>query len=148
MGSLDFSTKKHCCYICGSTKTKLNTKGSENWYHNYGKDKPICNRCYGRLIESPKRRARKEYREKQKAYNRKYDRNRLRFLGHAQQLLTFRPLTGYCSQCQNNVYDGTCKMTNMHHWVYIIILPWFGTEEVCIGCHNKTKDRDWHGRFC
>jgi hypothetical protein len=43
--------------------------------------------------------------------------------------------TGYCSRCPNNIHDGSCKRTSVHHWVYIIILPWFGTEEICNKCH-------------
>ena len=147
MGSLEFRNKKYC-YVCRSSKTKLNRNGSENWFNKpYGEDKQICNTCYARLIESPKRRARKEYRDKQNAYNRQYDRNRSRFLGHGQRVLSFRQLTGYCSLCANNIYDGTCKITNMHHWVYIIILPWFATEERCVSCHCKTKERGHHGYF-
>ena len=146
VGGLTFTYKK-ICHICGSTKTKLNKKGSENWFHTYGKDKPMCQTCYSRLIEAPKRRARLEYTEKHKAYHREYDRRKLRFIGHGQQVGTFRKLTGYCSTCTNNIYDGTCKITNMHHWVYIIICPWFGTEERCVSCHCKTKERGYRGRF-
>jgi hypothetical protein len=146
MGSLTFKYKK-ICHICGSGKTDHNRKGSENWYHNYGKDKPMCARCYSRLIEHPRYLAKHKHTQIFKDRQKRYDQRKRRFLGHGQRVLTFRQLTGYCSQCHNNIYDGTCKMTNMHHWVYIIILPWFGTEEVCIGCHNKTKERDAYGHI-
>ena len=132
MGSLDFSAKKHC-YVCGGSKTSKNFKGADNWYNKpYGKDKQICDTCYGRIVESPLYRARHKNTVAFKERQKRYDKRKLRFIGHGQQVGTFRKLTGYCSTCTKNIYDGTCKITNMHHWVYIIIFPWFGTEERCV----------------
>jgi hypothetical protein len=60
-------------------------------------------------------------------------------------LLTCLPatsrLTGYCSRCSNNVYDGTAKSMAMDHLVYIIIFPWFGRVELCASRH---AERHWN----
>jgi hypothetical protein len=36
----------------------------------------------------------------------------------------------------------------MHHAKgYFWIFPWFGTEELCISCHNKLRKKDF-GQIC
>lgn len=60
------------------------------------------------------------------------------------------PRTGYCSRCPNNLYDGSCKKTDTHHYFYMTIMPWACTIELCVSCHyyetfpsrNKTINRD------
>ena len=129
--------KKHVhnrvCYICKNTKTTLNSRGHENWYGKpYGYDKPLCDTCYGRLVEGPRLRASERF----KNWNKAYVKKQFRFRDKRIHTNTIQR-TGYCSQCPNNTFDGTCKKTDMHHWVYLTCLPWFGIEERCSKCHGR-----------
>jgi len=46
------------------------------------------------------------------------------------------PRTGYCSLCDNNIYDGTCKRTSIHHFAqYHDDDPLKDTIELCNSCH-------------
>jgi hypothetical protein len=123
---------KRFCYVCGSAKTSRNSKGCENWYNKpYGKDKPLCDTCYGRIIENPRLRKTDRYKQWLKRYQIKQFRFRDRRI-HTDLIQR----TGRCSQCPNNIFDGSCRRTNMHHWIYLTCLPWFGTQELCNRCHN------------
>jgi hypothetical protein len=124
----------HVCYACGDTKTTANTRGLSNWYLNYDADSNmLCAYCYQKIIHHPKYRPVAIARSK----------NLIRF-GSMQQLQgTFRALTGYCSKCPNNIFDGSCKTTQMHHLIYIRILPWFGREELCPSCHITETRKGW-----
>jgi hypothetical protein len=136
MGSLLFHSKKTCCN-CGSTRTRIERDNAEHWYYNLGKDKPICKKCHSYLFAGPKFRA--AHRESINRVGR--ERLGIKFLYFRKQIyMDFRQRTGYCSKCPNNIYDGTCKITNMHHLFYIIIVPWFGRIELCNSCHTKTKN--------
>lgn len=136
MGSLLFQTKKHC-YLCGSTNTRIERGHIEHWYHNMGRDKPICKKCYNNLYSAPQFRDRN--RERINAHDR--ERMKSKFLFFKKQIYSnFKQRSGYCSACPNNIYDSTCKVTHMHHWTYIIIFPWFGRVELCSSCHTKTKN--------
>lgn len=61
--------------------------------------------------------------------------HRISFLGK-QIRIGFRQLSGYCSLCPNNIFDETCKKTNMHHLKYIPCMPWACRQEVCVSCHR------------
>jgi hypothetical protein len=60
----------------------------------------------------------------------------MKFLGK-NIFLGFRQQIGYCSKCPNNIYDGTCKSTHMHHYFYCIIMPWACRIELCAKCHGN-----------
>lgn len=128
------------CFECGSDTTRVrfttfshdkNGKQyrAEDWYKNENGNR-ICNKCY---------RAKRSKRE-------------MRFLGK-KITLSFKIRKGICSKCGNNIFDGSCKNTNMHHIFYVPILVWFGTIELCASCHaeEELKDRplikNQHGMF-
>lgn len=67
---------------------------------------------------------------------RKWSWNKVVFLGK-QIFVGFRQQTGYCFQCPNNIFDGTCKLTHMHHLSYIPIMIWACRIELCVSCHLK-----------
>jgi hypothetical protein len=140
MGSLVLQSKRHC-YECGSGITRIRTSREgyrwEEWCFRLGKDRPLCHTCAKRLIYSPKYREKlhktKHYKEYTAARGRRYMR-----YGRKTLCMSFRQLSGYCSKCSNNIFDGSCKKTDMHHLFYIIIVPWFGRIELCSTCHIKT----------
>lgn len=49
--------------------------------------------------------------------------------------------TGYCSVCPNNIYDGSCKKTDTHHYFYLPIMVWACTIELCASCHAYESHR-------
>ena len=124
----------HVCYACGHTKTTVNTRGTPNWILNYDSDcNMLCHYCYEELIRRPRYRPIQAQREQ-----------KLMRFGKGLQLQgTFRALTGYCSKCPNNIYDGSCKTTHMHHLIYVRILPWFGRHELCPSCHTTETWKGW-----
>ena len=115
---------KRICFNCRSDNTWKTKDGYQHWYHKDGEW--YCNRCNNYLFKNPR-------------YHPITNPTRHRFWYHKRQIFsTFKWLTGYCSWCANNVYDMTCKRTQMHHWVYVTCLPWFGRIELCSSCHGKT----------
>lgn len=60
--------------------------------------------------------------------------------------LNLKPRIGYCSWCPNNIHDGSCKRTSMHHYFYMPIMAWACTIEICNKCHktehHKLKRKD------
>jgi hypothetical protein len=124
-----FSKNKKVCLIDSKHKTYIRKNGRAVWY--IYKDGSICNACYCRLIGKPKitPEIKKEYRKKDSPKRLQFRDRRIYF--------NDKPRTGYCSWCPNNIHDKSCQRTSMHHWIYIIILPWFGTEEICNSCHMK-----------
>ena len=141
------------CANCFSTETWIDKNGHECWLRHG--DGLICHKCYNKLINNPKRTKEciKEYNDKRpkgfnkkyndkrpSGFNRKYDiiRNKLklRFKG-LQIVLKEKPRTGYCSICKNNIFDGSCKRTNIHHLEYHDGDPMKDTIELCNSCHRK-----------
>lgn len=50
----------------------------------------------------------------------------------------WNPRMGVCSSCGRRV-GKEIRLTNMHHAKgYFHIFPWYGVEELCVGCHSKT----------
>lgn len=51
--------------------------------------------------------------------------------------------TGYCSNCSNNIHDGSCKQTQLHHPnnEYDDNDPLWNTVELCASCHRKETIR-------
>lgn len=112
---------RRCLYfnLCGIEEVYNGKKWKVMWYKENGK--PICNRCYCRL--------------RPKEYRKLYNDRRITFLGKV-YCLTWNIRTGYCSFCSNNVFDGSCPKTEMHHYFYVPIMVWCCTEERCHSCHN------------
>jgi hypothetical protein len=119
-----------CFYFnqCGESEIHNGIKWQEHW-HKF-KDGVICEKHYLKITANQKR-----SKEKIREYNCKI----YKFKNKSFRL-NKNPRIGFCSWCPNNIFDGSCKRTSMHHWVYIIIFPWFGTEEVCNSCHKKEHD--------
>lgn len=131
-------TNEKICYNCGSNKTTLRNGIYERWYkHQTVQDKIVCHSCYKKLFGYP--RYSKTYNDKKNPIT-----NKQRYLYKNRRILSdYNPRTGYCSQCSNNIYDGTCKKTQMHHSLgYYIIFPYFGLVELCSSCHVKTRYLD------
>src|SRR5262245_62037257 len=125
------------CYKCRSNQTHPGRGGYSNWYYRLGKDKPLCKVCYNTLFRTKKYRERDP--NKWKEYNKRYLRAYMSqmFAYKGKMISGFRALTGNCSQCSNNIHDGSCKRTSMHHNQYFIIFRWFGRVELCNSCHSK-----------
>lgn len=120
------------CYSCGSIKTYLN-----HWYRNRPLEQWLCNKCNLHLITNPKWKP-----ITSPITNKKWSQiNNSRRLWFRDRVakLTYVIKSGHCSKCSNNIFDKSCKATHMHHWAYIIIFPWFGTEELCASCHAKQR---------
>lgn len=114
------------CYCCGSIESIDPTSHSQHWYHNHdNSNNLLCLKCYRHLIRNPRKLKTQSIRVFM-FYNR-----------HV--YYTFKQRTGYCSKCSNNIHNGSCKKTHMHHWVYLTCLPWFGREELCVSCHSRVK---------
>ena len=116
-------TDKRVCAICGSNTTYQNRRGWVSWHRMPNGWR--CDRCYCRIVTAPK--WHKINNPKRFAFGSKM----LTFLGSK------RMLTGRCSKCPNNIYDGSCRRTNMHHWYYLRIAPMCCREEICQSCHAK-----------
>lgn len=141
MGQNKYSKYKdlpHICYACGRDKTSKNSKGRPNWLLNIntknGNDVigMLCSRCYNLYITYPKLKARG-------LFNTIYTYGAAKWGRVIYAGMRWKQRSGYCSLCPNNIHDGSCKRTNMHHWIYIRIFPWFGRIEVCRGCHSKIE---------
>ena len=130
-----FNHIPNVCYACGGIKKTVNGRGSPNWILNWDKDfNMLCHYCYGKIIKYPNERPQRleEYKKL------------IRFGNLKRQIKgTFRQLTGYCSKCPKNIFDGSCKTTHMHHLFYIMIIPWFGRAELCASCHAKETWQEW-----
>jgi hypothetical protein len=57
---------------------------------------------------------------------------------------------GKCSECGKGIGDSyinkygknaIIKQTHMHHWFYLVIMPWACTVELCASCHIKKEKR-------
>ena len=124
------------CVRCGTDITRIRyhthnngkTIGYEDWYHNENGN-PVCFDCWDLF----------------------HKKRTILFLG-VQIYLSWNPRTGRCSKCTNNIHDGSCKVTNMHHLFYLRICPWFGMVELCVSCHavetvNRPLIRNQFGVF-
>jgi hypothetical protein len=107
-----------CCQ-CGSDKTYTLKSGKSQWRLKYGNR--YCKKCWNELFDYEGIRKGKK----------KYSNKIIRFKG--KQIALFKMRSGICSQC------GITRKTNIHHEIYIIIFPWFSTQELCVPCHNKKR---------
>ena len=90
-------------------------KSGQTWYkHKTVENTWVCARCQYRLYYTPRK-----------------SRYKSKFLYNNE-----RPLTGYCTWCQNNVWNGSCKLTQMAHFEYDDIHPLDNRVELCIPCHR------------
>lgn len=127
------SVDKRLCTICGSDTTYRYWKRDVYYWHRISNGW-ACDRCYCRTIKKRSRvTSPKQFR---------FGSWRGHFIGPK------RMLTGYCSRCSNNIYDGSCKQTSMHHWYYLRISPMCCREEVCQSCHVRLASSSfWHGSW-
>lgn len=108
------------CYSCGDNPIP------KKRYRNYDNDNNIlCRKCWLHLIWGPNRNPIERHKEQEGLFH--FRNTRFWFKKKMR--------TGRCSKC-NNIIGHGCKNTNLHHWVYIIIFPWFGMEEICVSCHT------------
>ena len=150
---------RKCSYFseCGKIETHDGYKWREHW-HNHNNNL-ICRNHYNNLVSNPKRTP--EYHrkynsritpEQHKIYQSRITKDQIRKWSKSakEKRLQFKDRrlylrrilrTGYCSWCSNNKLDGSCKRTSLHHLIYITILPWFGTVEICNKCHTKETRR-------
>jgi hypothetical protein len=127
-------------YECFRTEQHNGLKWQERWAKY--KDGYICHRHYNLIVWGERRkltntdkrwRARRTKEARRKEHKERV--SRLIYFKTKNIALSYIPKTGYCSKCSNNIYDGTCKKTHMHHKEYYIIFKWFCTEEICVSCH-------------
>jgi hypothetical protein len=143
------NSMRQCLYFseCGKREIHNGIKWQQLWLrYQVGY---ICMNHYITLIRRPKipksyhrkfRRTPEQNKIINKKYNKIYHPRRFRFKDKSISLKS-NPRIGYCSWCPNNIHDGSCRLTNMHHIEYYIIFPWFGTVELCVSCHNKETQR-------
>ena len=120
-------TYRRCLYFneCAKEET-YNGEFKESWAKDKERNRWLCWVHYSRFILNKRR---------HKGFNKKYNDRRIRFLGKRFQL-DWNIRTGYCSFCPNNVFDGSCSKTHMHHLLYVPIMIWACTEERCGFCHS------------
>lgn len=125
------------CVRCGTEITRIRPHklskgeiiGYEEWYYNENGN-PLCYDCYDHA------RKKRMIRFQDERINVGID-----------------PRTGYCSKCSNNIFDGSCLVTGMHHKKYDRNNPLRYTVELCSSCHayetlgNKRFIRNQYGLF-
>jgi len=116
---------RRCLYFndCKQEEHYNGKKWKKLWYRY--QDSLICEKHYDKLITNPKL---------PKGWSRKYHEKDILFLKKRLRL-SWIIRTGYCSICSNNIHNGSCKLTSMHHWFYLPIMVWACTEERCNSCH-------------
>ena len=133
-----------CLYFnaCGKREIYNGKKWQEHWHHHKNGGY-LCERHYLSIIRYPlvtKEGRRKTYlslsKENIKKWRKAYTSKRITFLGKRVSL-SFEPRTGHCSLCTNNIYDKSCKETNLHHYFYMSIMMWACTIEKCASCHTR-----------
>lgn len=120
---------KKVCLIDSSHETYCDKKGYIHWYRY--KTGWICSRCHNKLVTNPKFHP---------IYNPIFRSRCLLFKGK-HILLEKNPRTGYCSWCTNNIYDGSCKRTSIHHVEYDDKNILANTIEICNSCHAYETNR-------
>jgi len=122
------------CFSCNSTKTYLNCGKWPQWNKvDWFVPLWFCDKCRGHYLRM--------------AWRIRYGLKRYTLYHGIRLQDKTQPRTGYCSQCSNNVHNGTCKITNMHHRYYLRICPWFGRIELCASCHSKISAKEsWKKR--
>ena len=140
------------CLNCGSNKTSLMKNKYERWnrYKDRYREGYLCQKCYAKLISNPKSnpinnhlRNKNPDKTRMKLYNPK----RIAFLGK-RILLAWNPRKGICFQCNKKIgeeyvnYKGQTAimmLTHIHHLIYLPIMVWAGTIELCVSCHDEKR---------
>jgi hypothetical protein len=106
------------CYICGSNKTYIDSRGFQCWMANVDSHGNVlhyaCSFCRDKYFKNVKRRVQHWIHWKGKQFPLKYN-----------------PRTGFCSQC------GYVGDTDLHHTSYESDDPLENTVELCKSCHTK-----------
>lgn len=139
-----------CIIQCGKSETHIG-RWKEHWRNH--KNGWICNRCYCKHVKHLKNKEQenqycKEYYNKNKEYFKEYfakrtkeyvkNNNSKRLKYKDKQIRIKQNIkTGYCSRCSNNIYDGSCNLTSLHHIRYNDDDPLKHTIELCNPCHRK-----------
>jgi hypothetical protein len=130
---------KRFCLIDKNHKTYFKKNGRAHWLRYKGAW--ICKKCYHRLVGNPKRT--KEYLKKYykkatpeeaRARNAKQIPRLIRFKNR-RLTLSQKARTGRCQRCPNNIFNGSCKRTHIHHVEYNEHDPIDKTIELCVSCH-------------
>lgn len=108
------------CHACGKG-TLVGKNGWEYWRLNRGTDLVICNSCDAIIWR-----------------NKQTNPRRISY-GKGVVYLWKNPRTGACQECSRKISDGVIKKTDMHHQLYIPIIPWYGLIELCVSCHDKYR---------
>jgi ribosomal protein L31 len=124
------------CINCGKNYTRIeknyrNGRFYPRWANIDGKCH--CWWCWKAIVDSKRPRV--------VEYNNKRNHTRITFKDKRIRLNTKEPRTGRCSWCTNNIKDGSCKRTSLHHRKYILGLPLEHTIEICNSCHIKETRR-------
>ncbi len=132
---------KKICAACDSETTYITKQGYEFWHNHDGYR--LCQNCYVKYVQPSK--SKEDIRKSNIKTHRKWSPRRITFKG--KRVLTYGVLRkGKCSKCGKKIGDeyinrkgeiDLIKRTNMHHWFYLIIMPWSCTEELCVPCHRK-----------
>lgn len=134
-----FLRPKRFCVVCKSNKTYVTKQGWQCWRNHEGRY--YCNKCYGRLIDAPKRNRELATRQFLFLKKRLHDPKKIR--------------TGRCSKCRRKIGDSyvghrnkvvTINQTQLHHEFYLTICPWFSRRELCVACHSKIRWKQWRER--
>jgi hypothetical protein len=152
------------CIKCQSYETYIDKRGHERWCHDE-EGNIICKKCYMKHINNPKwnpihnkRRYNnvgapnlnyraisiKKYnnpitiKKNSLKFNPIINAQRQKFKGLSKSM-GWNPHKYVCSKC-GAIKGIDCKQTHMHHWFYLIIMPWACCEELCVSCHKKLKE--------
>lgn len=114
---------KRVCSRCHSDKTYIRPKTGWPQWGRDDKGGWLCCKCYNKIVTNPKW---------QKINNPIYNPRRIGFKTK-RYIAKQNPRKGVCLGC------GKHERTEMHHWFYLIIMPWACTRELCMKCHFLTK---------
>lgn len=129
-------TDKRICFACGSSKTRIQKHGAVQWRRPIDWFVPLwfCDTCRARYFHGPEM-----HRKWDKIHHVRYGARAYKFGAKKTFIGWGLQRTGFCLKCSNNIHDGSCKRTHMHHVYYLRICPWFGREELCVRCHNAQR---------
>lgn len=132
-------TDKRVCAACDSDKTYIRPEsGRPHWFRWDGLW--LCKKCRVLYVDSP---------IKRQKWGKHIDPKRINF--HNKIIsIKYIPRKGICSRCgkkKGDEYHGwrnkekVVERTSLHHWFYLVIMPWACTEELCYSCHTKESWR-------
>ena len=98
-------------------------------------------------VLSSKKKYKKNHQEAVNKWNEITNKYKIKFCGKT-IYIGFRQQTGHCTKCPRNIYDGSCKQTDMHHYFYCVIMPWACRVELCDKCHGHLSYETMKGKNC